>query len=34
MASELRKAFRDKAYGKVFPAVPTPWTADGKLHEA
>lgn len=34
MASELRRLFSDKAYGKVFPAVPTPWTADGRLHEA
>ncbi len=33
MAESIRKAFRDKAYGKVFPAVPTPWTRQGKLHE-
>lgn len=34
MAESIRKAFRDKAYGKVFPAVPTPWTKEGRLHEA
>ncbi len=33
MAEDIRKAFRDKAYGKVFPAVPTPWTKEGKLHD-
>lgn len=33
MANILRQQFRDKAFGKVFPAVPTPWTSDGLLHE-
>ncbi|MGE5506928.1 MAG: dihydrodipicolinate synthase family protein [Chitinophagales bacterium] len=27
-----REEFRRKAYGKIFPAVPVPWTADGRIH--
>ncbi len=34
MPASIRQAFRNKAFGRVFPAVPIPWTADGRMHEA